>query len=225
MDFFIIKDNKQQGPYTLEQLAGMGITSDTLVWYEGLGPWKPAWQVEELKGVLAGKAAQQATPPPVPPAGDTITEDGTQPDEEGTTAGRHGKRRRNRAVKGLTVAAVAFFILLITCPNEERHRQTVVKKISEAAQREVPWQGGNDDLLGAFGETMGSMIVAQFADAIVGQFMNVDNYVIFSVGTIHYGGKTKTISFGILGHVFTFDAADIGKAVEKQQPAPDTMAV
>ena len=46
MEFFIIKDKKQRGPYTLEQLAEMGITSDTPVWHEGLGPWKPAWQVE-----------------------------------------------------------------------------------------------------------------------------------------------------------------------------------
>ena len=37
MDFFIIKDNKQRGPYTLEELAGIGITSETLVWREGLG--------------------------------------------------------------------------------------------------------------------------------------------------------------------------------------------
>ena len=68
-------------------------------------------------------------------------------------------------------------------------------------------------------------LVAQFADAIVGQFMSVDNYVIFSVGKIRYGGETKTISFGILGHVFTFDADDIGKAMDKEQPVPDTMAV
>ena len=67
MEFFIIKDKKQRGPYTLEQLAEMGITSDTPVWHEGLGPWKPAWQVEELKDLLAGKTAQQPTPPPVPP--------------------------------------------------------------------------------------------------------------------------------------------------------------
>ena len=69
------------------------------------------------------------------------------------------------------------------------------------------------------------MLVAQFADAVVGQFMRVDNYVVFSVGRIRYGGETKTVSFGILGHVFTFDADDIGKAMKKQKPLPDTMAV
>ena len=124
-------------------------------------------------------------------------------------------------MKWLAAAAVVFFILLITCPGEERHRQTVVDEIVEAAQREVPWQSGDDTPLGSFSGTIGNLIVSRFADAVVGQFMSVDNYVIFSVGTIRYGGETKTISFGILGHVFTFDADDIGKAVDKEQPAPD----
>ena len=53
MEYFIYKDNKQQGPFTVEQLAGMGLRSETLVWREGMEQWTPAWQVEELKDVLA----------------------------------------------------------------------------------------------------------------------------------------------------------------------------
>ena len=225
MDFFIIKDSKQRGPYSIEQLAEMGITSGTLVWREGLGTWKPAWQVDELRAILDGKPTDAATPPPVTPQEDDIAYDETQPDEPADATAQAGKRRRKRTAKWLAAAAVVFFLLLITCPGEEKHRQTVVDEIAEAAQRENIWQSKDNDLLGAFGETLGNMLVAQFADAVVGQFMRVDNYVIFSVGKIRYGGETKTVSFGILGHVFTFDADDIGKAMEKEQQMPDTMAV
>ena len=225
MDFFIIKDNKQRGPYSIEQLTEMGITSETLVWREGLGTWKPAWQVDELRAILDGKPTDAATPPPVTLQEDDIAYDETQPDEPADATAQPDKRRRRRTAKWLAAAAVVFFLLLITCPGEEKHRQTVVDEIAEAAQRENIWQSKDNDLLGAFGETLGNMLVAQFADAVVGQFMRVDNYVIFSVGKIRYGGKTKTVSFGILGHVFTFDADDIGKAMEKEQPMPDTMAV
>ena len=225
MDFFIIKDNKQRGPYSIEQLTEMGITSETLVWREGLGTWKPAWQVDELRAILDGKPTDAATPPPVTLQEDDIAYDETQPDEPADATAQPDKRRRRRTAKWLAAAAVVFFLLLITCPGEEKHRQTVVDEIAEAAQRENIWQSKDDDLLGAFGETLGNMLVAQFADAVVGQFMRVDNYVIFSVGKIRYGGETKTVSFGILGHVFTFDADDIGKAMEKEQPMPDTMAV
>ena len=66
MDFFIYKDNKQQGPYTLGQLAGTGLSSETLVWREGMAQWTPAWQVAELRGVLSGTYKAAAAPPPAP---------------------------------------------------------------------------------------------------------------------------------------------------------------
>ena len=165
MDFFIIKDNKQRGPYTLEELAGIGITSETLVWREGLGTWKPAWQVDELRTILDGKPTDAATPPPVPPQENDIVNDETQPDEPSDATAQAGKRRRRRTAKWLAAAAAVFFLLLITCPGEEKHRQTVVDGIAEAAQRENIWQSKDNDLLGAFGETLGNMLVAQFADA------------------------------------------------------------
>lgn len=225
MEFFIIKDNIQRGPYSMEQLAGMGLTSETLVWREGMGLWKPAWQVDELRGLLGGKPDGTAAPPPVPPAEDAAGHDEVPADELADVAAQPGKHSRRRAAKWLAAAAVVFFVLLITCPGEEKHRQTVVDEIAEAALKDNIWQAGDDGLLGAFGETLGNMLVAQFADAVVGQFMRVDNYVVFSVGRIRYGGETKTVSFGILGHVFTFDADDIGKTMKKQKPLPDTMAV
>ena len=181
--------------------------------------------MDELRGLLGGKPTDAPTPPPVTPQEDDTVNDETQPDEPADTTAQADKRRRRRTAKWLAAAAAVFFLLLITCPGEEKHRQTVVDEIAEAAQRENIWQSKDNDLLGAFGETLGNMLVAQFADAVVGQFMRVDNYVIFSVGKIRSGGKTKTVSFGILGHVFTFDADDIGKTMKKQKPLPDTMAV
>lgn len=71
----------------------------------------------------------------------------------------------------------------------------------------------------------GGAIAKQIVNAAVGQFMEVDNYFIFSVGTVHYGDESKTVSFGILGHVFTFSSDDLRKAIDREQPVPDTMAL
>ena len=71
----------------------------------------------------------------------------------------------------------------------------------------------------------GNMIAARIVDAVVGQFMTVDNYFIFSVGKIGYDGKEKTVSFGILGHVFTFGADDLREMMDEKSPVPDTMAL
>ena len=52
MNYFIIENNQQVGPLTLEQLVARNITSDTLVWKEGMEDWQPAWKVDELHTVL-----------------------------------------------------------------------------------------------------------------------------------------------------------------------------
>jgi hypothetical protein len=62
MNYFIIVNDAQQGPYTLEELRSRGITTDTLVWCEGMADWQPAWKVEELRPLFYG----QSTPPPPP---------------------------------------------------------------------------------------------------------------------------------------------------------------
>ena len=52
MDFFIIENGQQAGPFTIAQLAEKKITSSTLVWREGMPDWQPAWKVAELRYIL-----------------------------------------------------------------------------------------------------------------------------------------------------------------------------
>ena len=42
MNFWIYRDNRQQGPFTYEELEHLGLTPKTPVWYEGLVKWLPA---------------------------------------------------------------------------------------------------------------------------------------------------------------------------------------
>lgn len=82
MDFFIIENGQQAGPFTIAQLAEKKITSGTLVWREGMPDWQPAWKVAELRYILEenrtdanrttspndGEAAHEGPAvPPVPP--------------------------------------------------------------------------------------------------------------------------------------------------------------
>ena len=223
--YFIYKDKRQQGPFTPEQLAGMGITSETFVWREGMGQWLPAWQVDELKGLFGSKQGGAPVPPPPPQVEEPDAGGGNVQAAVPETPVRQPDRRRRRAITWLAVAAVAFFVLLMTCPGEERHRQAVVDEIRAAVRTDTLVQDGGDDLLGFFGGTLGDMIVARFADAVVGQFMRVDNYVLFSVGRIDYGKGSRVVSVGVLGHVFTFDADELRNVMKKNNPLPGTLAV
>ena len=66
MRYFIYADNRQQGPFSVSELMERGLSSETLVWAEGMEQWTPAWQVRELKDAMEGKAQPGPVPPPLP---------------------------------------------------------------------------------------------------------------------------------------------------------------
>lgn len=59
--YYIVENNQQAGPFTLEQLAAKGITPDTNVWTDGMANWTLASQVSELQFLFAPQ-----TPPQTP---------------------------------------------------------------------------------------------------------------------------------------------------------------
>ncbi len=63
--YYIIRNDQPAGPYTIEELAAMGIKPDTIVWAEDIADWIPAYQVNELTSLFASTTAQ-APPYQVP---------------------------------------------------------------------------------------------------------------------------------------------------------------
>ena len=55
--YYIALNQKQQGPFTIEELKRMNLPTQTLVWYKGLKNWIPISNVKELS---------EDTPPPLP---------------------------------------------------------------------------------------------------------------------------------------------------------------
>lgn len=70
--YYIVENNQQAGPFTLDQLAAKGITPETNVWTDGMSNWTPASQVSELQSLFAPQPApqpqyaQQPEPEPQP---------------------------------------------------------------------------------------------------------------------------------------------------------------
>ena len=48
MKFYVVIDDEQQGPYTIDELANFGITPETEVWTEGMDDWGTAADVPQL---------------------------------------------------------------------------------------------------------------------------------------------------------------------------------
>lgn len=62
MEYYISVGNGKRGPYSVEELKARGITSETLVMAEDSATWVPAWQVEELRGIISVKPEPVAEP-------------------------------------------------------------------------------------------------------------------------------------------------------------------
>lgn len=278
MTYFILINNQQQGPYTLDELRSRNITSATLVWREGMTDWTPAWKVAELVSLFHADAANnaQTTPPPAPSAAATGAAMAPYAAEQGTSAtqgasaaqgpsaaqggtssqqagagssyaqqaaqGRsnaeqlyadaqedetvdHGNgyeereehkshTLRNGCIGLILVLAAMVVGLVATCPTEQAHREAITKEMNRFIKESTDNQG---DAWGIIGNIISQKIVGVVVDNLI----EVDNYGVCSVGSITFKGKTHRVSFGILGHVFTFDADDIQRALENGGDASD----
>ena len=58
MLYYILENKERKGPFSLEQLAEMGISPDTMVWCKGMANWTKASEVEELAGILTSNRVE-----------------------------------------------------------------------------------------------------------------------------------------------------------------------
>lgn len=68
IQYFIARLGESHGPYTIEVLKDQNITQDTLIWYEGLGDWKRADDIEEIRMALFTPISVPENPPAKKPS-------------------------------------------------------------------------------------------------------------------------------------------------------------
>jgi hypothetical protein len=210
MKYFIIENNQQVGPFSIYELKDKGITSDTLVWAEGMKEWTPPWQVEELKAFLYNTTST-STPPPVPPVTPQPTADAPQP-----TPSPLAQQPQKNHKTGIIIGAVVVLLLLImifTCPSKKDHEEAIQEKISLAIDKSA---GQSDDIFSQGISILSKLFARQLSGPILDNVLQYHNYVLFSTTTIEWEGKTHKASYGLFGHIFTVDEDDIVKALEKE---------
>jgi len=218
MEFYIIKNGKQEGPYTIDQLATMGITPETNVWAEGMDDWRQAGEVPELTTILQKQEfnahQQQQQPAAEPPKWTPAAQPQPQQAAAAATATQApvvtGERKRNnRGLLWTLIVLVVLATLVFTCPDKEDHRKAIYNVTKLWLDQKVDDKG-----LGGFMNDIIKMVSGRGADMAIDEYLDVDNYIVCSVGRIELIDKTQRVSFGILGHVFTFDKQDIEDAIQ-----------
>ena len=234
MEFFIIDHNGQQaGPFSFDQLVQKGISPETLVWKQGMVDWTPAWKVEELRAVLEAAEANQSNQNDQKQEGvqqdfqqETYQQDYQKAQQEAYQQGfqqgaamhsnfqqQPKKKTSHFAIKmviGLIIFILAIFA--ITNPSADAHKEKVRTEASKAVEKAV---GSTDNNF--FSQALRSvakMMAGSMMDEAMNQLFEYHNYIVCSTGSVEFNGKPHTVSFGILGNVYTMNADDMVKALE-----------
>lgn len=111
----------------------------------------------------------------------------------------------------------AVLLLAMTCPDKTAHQEAIRDSISQAYNDKVnesmSEEDASNELVQGFA-MLGNMFVDKIVETVLDTKLSVKNYVLFSVGSIYHDGNTKTVSFGILTNVFTYDKEDIKNLID-----------
>ena len=210
MKYFILDSNsQQQGPFTIYELKDRGINEQTLVWAEGMENWQPAWQVEEIKRLLFDQPA--GTPPPPPHSTDSFSQ--TTPRQPMSPQPQQSHRA---LIAGIIIAVVVLVVLAITNPDRRQHTDAIARAFTEVFDNEMDKSGISDSALGE----IGNMIADRMTASMVDQLLDYHNYIIFSKSTITIADKSYTVSWGLLGRVFTVSNDRLSQKLEKRLHLP-----
>ena len=227
MEYFIIDNNGQQaGPFSQDQLVQKAISPETLVWKQGMADWTPAWKVEELRIVLEAVEAnkpnstnQQENQEPQQQTSKQAQQQAYQQGfQQGATMNANfqqqpKKRKSHMAIKliiGLIVFIIAVFA--VSNPGADAHKEKVRTEVGKAIEKATSTSDNNFFTQAL--RSVAKMMAGSVMDEAMNQLFEYHNYIVCSKGTVEFNGKQHTVSFGILGTVYTMNADDMVKALE-----------
>lgn len=220
MEFFIIDHNGQQaGPFSFDQLVQKGISPETLVWKQGMADWNPAWKVEELKAVLEAVEANQSNQKAQQQDYQKVQQEAYQQGfQQGAAMNsnfqQQPKKKTSHFAMKMVIGLIIFILAIfaITNPSADAHKEKVRTEASKAVEKAV---GSTDNNF--FSQALRSvaeMMAGSVMDEAMNQLFEYHNYIVCSTGSVDFNGKPHTVSFGILGNVYTMNADDMVKALE-----------
>lgn len=213
MKYFIVENNKQSGPFSIYELKDKGITSETLVWAEGMTDWTPAWKVDELRAFLFN-TKDASTPPPLP-------EDMEQPAAaQAEPAAAFEKKKGSSCLKRMFVGflfllAVLLVAMAVSCPSEQAHKNKIKEKITLALEQSAQ---RNNNLFGVGIGLVRHLLTDEILDRVLDEMVDYHNYYVFSKCTINSDGKDKNISYGAFARVFTMNEDDLSRYIDEHNP-------
>lgn len=217
MEYYIKINEEKRGPYSLNELAERKLDATTLVMPTDGVEWVPADQIEELRTLFENKESINKTEEipfvearPIIPTAQQEAVQQPQPAPK--------KKSHTGCLIGILLTLVVLVaVMVVTCPKTEQHKEVLSTVITTTVNNAV---NDNDNLTGntfidnAF-KTVSNAFAGKVIETAVDNLVTVDNYVVCSLGKVHYEGKDHIVSLGVFGHIFTVDEDDLREAAEQ----------
>ena len=220
MEYYIKTNEEKRGPYSLNELAERKLDETSLVMPTDGVEWVPANQIEELRTLFESKDSTdnpvKAEDIPFVEARPIIQAAPQETAQQAQPAPK--KKSHTGCLIGILLTLVALVaVMIVTCPKTEQHKEVLSTVITTTVNDAV---NDNDNITGntfidnAF-KTVSNAFAGKVIETAVDNLVTVDNYVVCSLGKVHYDGKDHIVSLGIFGHIFTVDEDDLQEAAER----------
>ena len=115
-----------------------------------------------------------------------------------------------KIIFGLIV--LLFLVFAITNPGPDAHKEKVKTEAAKAIDKAT--ETSDNNFFTQSIRSIAKMMAGSAIDEVMNQLFEYHNYIVCSKGTVEFNGKQHTVSFGILGSVYTMNADDMVKALE-----------
>ena len=125
------------------------------------------------------------------------------------------KLRNMKKLIVLLIVVIVGATMVMTCPDKEAHLTAINNEFSTFIDNEIAEKtnidGKKDDALGQGLSMIASVFAGGLVKTVTEQKLIVRNYFVCSVGQFNTDEGPKTVSVGVLGHVFTLLSSETMK--------------
>lgn len=108
------------------------------------------------------------------------------------------------------ILLVLVIAMVKTVPDKKAHKKAMMEAVKEYVDEEAKERGLGDNVL----TDLGKGILNKTIEVALNSKLEVNNYLLFNTTSVEMDDESKTLSLGILDHVFTFDKEMLRDALE-----------
>ena len=109
----------------------------------------------------------------------------------------------------IVIVLLAAILMVLTCPSKEAHKEAMLAVVEEYVQEESQSKFGTNLFA-----RVGQNVIVRTVKLLLDTQLKEHNYYVLNTTSIKLGDKEKTLSVGVLGHVFTFDKEMLRENIE-----------